>query len=275
MIKNIFYILTIILCGAAAYFGYTTKNTLSATIDETVARFEDNKTVASNIDEKVEEIKVAKEEKSTAITNRDETSARLENEASKENGLKVSLGELEGQIETYDADLETIQASITIAQEMIKQLIPSAGDDLTTDDVVGYIEDLENEKKEKESELEEKTEIASKLAKTVATASDRKENLQGRLSKVKSRIALNGVSASVTAVSNDFGFVIINRGSNNSNIDERSELLVSRGGTLIGRLKVSAVEPTQTICDIVQSSLKPGQRIRSGDRVAVRVPASN
>ncbi|MDQ8189371.1 hypothetical protein [Roseibacillus persicicus] len=275
MIKNIFYILTIILCGAAAFFGYQTKNTLSDTIGQTIETFDSNETVASNIDEKNSEIKVAKDEKKTAIDARNETSASLENESSKERGLKTSLAELEGEIESYDADLETIQTNITIAQELIGQMIPDAGGNLSIDDVVGYIEDLENERKEKESELEEKTEIAGKLAKTVAAASDRKENLQGRLGKVKSRIALNGVSASVTAVSNDYGFVIINRGSNNSNIDERSELLVSRGGSLVGRLKVSAVEPTQTICDIIQSSLKPGQRIRSGDRVVVKVPASN
>lgn len=275
MIKNIFYILTLLLCGAAAYFGYSTKNTLTEEIETTVTRFDENNIVASNIEEKDGEIKIAKDEKKVAVDERNVTSASLENESSKENGLQSDLGELEAEIEGYDEDLEKIQGAIATAEAIIREMVPDAGPNLGVDAVVGFIEDLENERKEKTSELEEKTVIAENLAKTVNSASSRKDNLQERLGRVKKRIAQNGVSASVSGVSNDYGFAIINRGANNSNIDEQSKLIVSRGGRLIARLKVAQVEPTQTICDIVPKSMKPGQRIRNGDRVTIEVPASN
>ena len=275
MIKNIFYILTIILCSAAAYFGFSTKGKLVEEIDNTVTRYGENGVVAENIEEKDEEIKVAKDEKKTAVDARNESAASLENEASKENGLRKDLGELEIEIEGYDEELTKIDGAIATAEAIIRDLIPDAGANLNVDAVVGYIEDLENERKEKESELEEKIVIAGKLAKSVDAASTRKDGLQDRLGRVKNRIALNRVSASVTGVSNDYGFVIISRGANNSNIDERSKLIVSRGGSVIARLKVAQVEPTQTICDILPKSMKPGQRIRNGDRVTIEIPASN
>ena len=275
MIKNIFYILTIILCAVTAFFGYSTKGKLDAEKEVTVERFMDNNVVADNIEEKDGEIKTAKDTKKTAVDGRNESSASLENESSKENGLVKQAGELEGEIEGYDADLEQIEGAIATAQAIIREMVPEAGANLDVDAVVGYIESLENQRKDKETELEEKTEIAGKLDQAVTSAASRKENLQSRLAKVKNRIALNRVSASVTGVSNDYGFAIISRGANNSNIDERSNLIVSRGSTVVARLKVNQVEPTQTICDIIPSSLKKGQRVRNGDTVTIEVPAAN
>lgn len=275
MIKNIFYILTIILCAATAYFGFSTKGKLEAEVAMTIDRFKENGIVAENIEDKDGEIKIAKEEKKTAVDGRNELAASLENESSKENGLKKQVGELEGEIEGYDEDILKIDGAIATANAIILEMVPDAGPNLGVDAVVGYIEDLENERKEKESELEEKVEIAGKLNQAVTASTSRKENLQSRLAKVKRRIALNRVTATVTGVSNEYGFAIISRGANNSNIDERSNLIVSRGGALIARLKVAQVEPNQTICDVVPSSLKAGQRIRNGDRVTIEVPASN
>ena len=275
MIKNIFYILTIILCAVTAFFGSTTKAKLDAQKETTIERFDDNRIVAENIEEKDGDIKVAKDAKKTAVDGRNESSASLENESSKENTLNREVGTLEGDIEGLDADLEQIEGAIATAEAIIREMVPQAGADLSVDAVVGLIEDLENERKDKDAELEDKTVIAGKLNQAVTAAASRKENLQDRLGRVKNRIALNKVTASVTGVSNDYGFAIISRGANNSNIDERSNLIVSRGSTIVARLKVAQVEPTQTICDIVPSSLKKGQRIRNGDRVTIEIPASN
>ena len=200
MIKNIFYFLTIALCSAAAFFGYSTKNKLVAETGTTIERFEDNNVVAENIEDKDGEIKTAKDAKKTAVDSRNESSASLENESSKENGLAKQVGELEGEIEGYDADLQQITGAIATAEAIIREMVPEASGDLGVDAVVGFIEDLENERKDKEAELEEKTEIAGKLNQAVNAASSRKENLQGRLARVKNRIALNGVTATVTGV---------------------------------------------------------------------------
>ena len=218
MIKNIFYILTIILSAATAFFGFSAKKTLEETTATTIEVFDNNGIVAERIEEKDGDIKTAKVDKKTAVDNLNETTASLENESSKENGFKSSLGQLEAEVEGYDAELQTIDGAIATAQAIIQEMVAGTDGNLDVDAVVGHIERLKNERKDKELELESKTQIAGTLATALDSASARKENLQDRLGKVKNRIALNKVTASVTGVSNEYGFVIISRGANNSNI---------------------------------------------------------
>lgn len=275
MIKNIFYGLTIAFSAAAIYFGYTTKNTLTERIAATDEKMESNVIVTKNINDKSEEIKVAKVDKKTAVDTRNETSASLDNEGSKENALRSSLAELDSEIEGYDADLVRIEENLEEARNLISELVPGAGANLDIDAVVAQIESLEEEAKQKEADLEDKIETADKLASQISRATNQKEGYQRRLGNFRKRIALNGVTATVTAAENGYGFVIINRGANNSNINEQSKLLVSRGGAFVGRLTVDSIEPNQTIANIDQDSLKPGQRIQAGDRVVLETPVSN
>lgn len=275
MIKNIFYGLTIALSAAAIYFGYTTKGILTERISNTEDKMQSNVVVTKNINDKTDEIKVAKVDKKTAVEGRNEASASLDNESSKENALRGSLAEVENQIEEHDAELVRIEESLEAARLLIGELVPGAGANLDIDAVVSQIESLEEEAKQKEADLEDKTETAAKLAQQVNRANSQKEGYQSRLGNFRKRIALNGVTATVTAAENGYGFVVINRGANNSNINEQSNLLVSRGGAFVGRLKVESIEPTQTIANIDQESLKPGQRIQAGDRVILETPVSN
>ena len=47
----------------------------------------------------------------------------------------------------------------------------------------------------------------------------------------------------------------------------QTTLLVKRDGKLIGKVRPTAIEPTQTIADIVTDSMAPGVRLQPGDRV--------
>ena len=253
MIKNISYGLTILLSGAAAYFGATTKGELEQRISETVEMVDNNDIVSGKIEEKEDLVKTTKVEKKEAEDARNLSSASLDNEASKERGLKSSVAELDAEIEEADVEIVKIEGAIATAEALIRDLVPNTTGNLDIDSVVSHIESLENQRKEKETELEEKTLVANSLGKKAEEVVDQKERLQGRLATTRSRIALNPVAATVTGVSNGYGFVVINRGSNNSNITQDSELIVSRGSKFVGRLKVASVEPNQTVCDIVPS----------------------
>ena len=270
MIKNISYGLTILLSGAAAYFGATTKGELEQRISETVEMVDNNDIVSGKIEEKEDLVKTTKVKKKEAEDARNLSSASLDNEASKERGLKSSVAELDAEIEEADVEIVKIEGAIATAEALIRDLVPNTTGNLDIDSVVSHIESLENQRKEKETELEEKTLVANSLGKKAEEVVDQKERLQGRLATTRSRIALNPVAATVTGVSNGYGFVVINRGSNNSNISQDSELIVSRGSKFVGRLKVVSVEPNQTVCDIVPSSLKAGQRIHRGDKVDLK-----
>jgi phage shock protein A len=275
MIKNILFAISIALCTVTIFFGFKTKSKLDERISKTGELIMSNDTVTKNLNDKTADIKVARVDKKTAVDGRNETSASFDNESSKENGLRRSLSEVDSEIEGYDAELTDIEARIEEAKTIIRNLVPDAGPNLDIDDVVAHIENLQEDRKLKEAELEEKTVQSEGLAEQVSKGTGQKENYQDRLSTVRQRISRNSVVATVTEVENDYGFVVINRGSNSSNITADSKLLVRRGSRLIGKLTVSSVDPNRAICDIVPDSLKPGQRIQAGDRAVLETPLSN
>ena len=75
----------------------------------------------------------------------------------------------------------------------------------------------------------------------------------------------------VTAVDQDWGFLVIGAGSN-SGFSPQTGLLVTRDGHLIGRVRPSSIEPNQTIAEIDFKSIAAGARIMPGDRVMLGKP---
>ena len=88
------------------------------------------------------------------------------------------------------------------------------------------------------------------------------------------RIRRNAMESVVTAVNDDWGFVIIGAGSN-TGFTPQTKLIIKREGRMIGEVKPSSIEPSQTIAEIDQDSIAPGVRIQPGDRVILSEPATN
>lgn len=75
-----------------------------------------------------------------------------------------------------------------------------------------------------------------------------------------------GVRGTVLAVNQAYNFVVLNLGGRQG-LEANAEMLVLRAGTLIGKIRVSSVEPATAIGDIVGSSLAPGVQVQPGDTV--------
>lgn len=88
------------------------------------------------------------------------------------------------------------------------------------------------------------------------------------------RIGANSIEAVVTAVNQDWGFLVVGAGSN-SGFTPQSGLLIQRDGQVIAKVRPSAIEPTQTIAEIDFSSLAPGVRLQTGDQAILATPAVN
>jgi hypothetical protein len=79
-------------------------------------------------------------------------------------------------------------------------------------------------------------------------------------------IAKAGVRGTVLAVNQAYNFVVLNLGGRQG-VEPNAEMLVLRGGTLIGKIRVSSVEPSTAIGDIITSSLERGVQVQPGDTV--------
>lgn len=74
------------------------------------------------------------------------------------------------------------------------------------------------------------------------------------------------IRGTVLAVNSDYNFVVLNLG-NRQGVVANAEMMVLRGGAMIGKIRISSVEPATAIGDIVSNSLARGVRLQPGDIV--------
>jgi SMC interacting uncharacterized protein involved in chromosome segregation len=74
------------------------------------------------------------------------------------------------------------------------------------------------------------------------------------------------IRGTVLAVNSAYNFVVLNLGNRNG-VEANAEMLVLRGGSVIGKIRISSVEPSTAIGDIMNSSLARGVQVQPGDTV--------
>ena len=115
----------------------------------------------------------------------------------------------------------------------------------------------------------EKALLAEKLQdamKETPKAETRKKRETASVQRQSSSSHRAGVHGSVLAYNQAYNFVVLNLGARNG-VEPNSEMLVLRDGTLIGKIRISSVEPATAIGDIMTNSLARGVQVQPGDSV--------
>ncbi len=268
--KFIFPILAILVCLGATYFSLTESAKFEKIQEARQTAISTNKTVTTNAD--AADVRIKEE---TAIL---ETAKNdLEVVTQSVLALQSNVGVLKSESSKLDVQLEQQAGEFLELQKTldeVQKIFADLGEDVDIDNLgekIGEIEADLASKKEADSKLDSQIEKASE---TLASKQDEVERLVDRKSARNRRIARNAMEARVTAVDQDWGFLVIGAGSN-SGFTPQTSLLVQRDGRLIGKVNPSSIEPTQTIAEIDMDTLSPGVRIQPGDRVILAKPAAN
>ena len=117
---------------------------------------------------------------------------------------------------------------------------------------------LEDARKQLESAEREKSLLNEKFQNNVA---------RGPEVATKREPAYRGsIRGTVLAFNPAYNFVILNLGSRNG-VEANAEMLVLREGSVIGKIRISSVEPATAVGDIMSSSLARGVQVQPGDTV--------
>ncbi len=111
---------------------------------------------------------------------------------------------------------------------------------------------------------------ASKKKSTKTVASEKKDPgaLPPNATSVEALCAPSGaIVGKVAAINASWNFVVLNVGENNG-LTKDSEMMVTRNGQTIGKIKITSVEPLTSIGDIIPNSVTPGAAIQVGDEVS-------
>ena len=149
---------------------------------------------------------------------------------------------------------------------------PAPADNAQSSDLQSQVDDLRHQLDGAEKEkalLAEKLQDAQQRPaqiKEAPKAETRKRRETASVQRESSSSHRAGVHGAVLAYNQAYNFVVLNLGARNG-VEPNSEMLVLRDGTLIGKIRISSVEPATAIGDIMTNSLARGVQVQPGDSV--------
>jgi len=162
------------------------------------------------------------------------------------------------QLETKLQDKNT---EIAALQKQIEEKQPASANPGAASTVELQAQ-LDDARQQLDSAEREKNLLAGKMQ-AMRERSSQLEEEKKRGAVVRSKV---GVRGTILAVNQVYNFVVLNLGGRNG-VEPHSEMLIVRGGTFIGKIRISSVEPATAIGDIITSTLARGVQVQPGDIV--------
>ncbi len=181
---------------------------------------------------------------------------------------------LKGKLDASEQEIAALRQRAAGAETNSNQSAASTSepaDKAQSGDLQSQVDDLRRQldgaEKEKEL-LAEKLQEAQRPAqiKEASKVETRKKRETASVQRQGSSSHRAGVHGTVLAYNQAYNFVVLNLGARNG-VEPNSEMLVLRDGTLIGKIRISSVEPATAIGDIMSNSLARGVQVQPGDSV--------
>lgn len=268
--KAIFHIVLIAAACGAAFFSFSHSSKFKAVEEQLKSTAAENTEATSKADGADKEIKDLKAKLATAEERRDLLTQTVSSLKSSTSSLQNDLKKLDADLKVQDGEFEELNKTL----EQVNVILADLGGGVTLDTLPEKIQQIEDDKTARQTKLDELEQLTAGAEKSLSSSRAELDRLAKRSVERSSRISRNSMEAVVTAVNQDWGFLVIGAGSN-SGFAPQNPLLVERDGRMIGRVRPSSVEPTQTIAEIDLKSLSAGVRIQPGDRVILAKPTSN
>ena len=182
--------------------------------------------------------------------------------------------DLKGKLDASEQEIAALRQRAAGADTNSNPSAPSTSvpaDNTQSSDSQSQLDDLRRQldSAEKEKELlAEKLQEVQRPAqvKEASKTETRKKRETASVQRQGGSSHRAGVHGSVLAYNQAYNFVVLNLGARNG-VEANSEMLVLRDGTLIGKIRISSVEPATAIGDIMSNSLARGVQVQPGDSV--------
>jgi len=181
--------------------------------------------------------------------------AEAENRAGK---AEKELAQTQKENADLQAKLVAGQQEMASMQKRVEETEKNAN--VSVDDLRHQLDSAEKEKvflSEKLQDVQGRTAQSKEGKKRRETGSTQAENVSPQRA---------GVRGTVLAYNQVYNFVVLNLGARQG-VESNTEMLVLREGTLIGKIRISSVEPATAIGDIIPTSLARGVQVQPGDTV--------
>jgi len=194
-----------------------------------------------------------------------EASAKYGDTQSKVASTEAELAKVQAEKNDLQAKLQTNEKEIADLRKRIDgaEVKPVAGVSPSASSSPGDLQaQLEDAKKQLDAAEREKVFLSDKMKVTQEKSTQLETERKHRPAPSNNP----GIRGTVLAVNQAYNFVVLSLGARQG-VEANSEMLVLRGGSFIGKIRISSVEPATAIGDIITNTLARGVQVQPGDTV--------
>jgi len=195
--------------------------------------------------------------------------AEAENRAAKAEAELAQIQKEKADLQTkLDEDHKELAALQPAKHEDEKDPnVSAAASPVATAPAADLQSQLDDLRRQLDAAEKEKTFLSEKLQDAQERSVQPKEEKKQRRETVREAgPRRTGLGGTVLAVNQAYNFVVLNLGARHG-VESNSEMLVLRDGALVGKIRISSVEPATAIGDIITNSLARGAQMQPGDNV--------
>jgi cell shape-determining protein MreC len=256
--------LAILLLALAAFFGFLNTQKIKGLR----AAVSTAQTARDTTERRIRE-KLSNSTNTTATKEEPAKLAEAENRAAKAEAelaqVRKEKADLQAKLDDHQKELAASQAG---KQEDEKDPSGSAaGTPAATAPTADLPSQLDDLRRQLDAAEKEKAFLSEKLQEIQDhSAQPKEEKKQRREPMREGGPRRTGLRGTVLAVNQAYNFVVLNLGARHG-VESNAEMLVLRDGALIGKIRISSVEPATAIGDIITNSLARGAQMQPGDNV--------
>ena len=252
--------LAILLLVLAAFFGFLNSQKMK-TLRATVATAQAARDVAERrIREKLNPSAGGAVEDKGKIAQAENRAAKAEAELAQ---IQKEKADLQTKLDENQKETASLQTPV---KESEKNPSVSPADSPATAPAADLQSQVDDLRRQLDSAEKEKAFLSEKLQDIQDRADQPKEGKKRRETVRETAPRRTGLRGTVLAVNQAYNFVVLNLGTRHG-VESNAEMLVLRDGALVGKIRISSVEPATAIGDIIASSLARGAQMQPGDNV--------
>lgn len=242
---------SIALISASAVLGFLTKQKVEG-LNTTVKQTSDTLSTTRTA--------LAKSEKDRGDA---EQEAKAANE--KATGLATELSSAKAAADKAQSQVTDLTSQIASKDKEIADLKASSGKEPGLNPPIDSTAD-QVKIKELETKLAEKEQLVNSLTAKQQEAENRARVLAEKEDKRQRQFMAKGLEGQVLAVNQAWNFVVLSIGDKQG-VSMGAQMIVKRGDQMIAKVRITSVEPSTAIADIIPGSPARGVRVMPGDRV--------
>ena len=252
--------LAILLLVLAAFFGFLNSQKMK-TLRATVATAQAARDVAERrIREKLNPSAGGAVEDKGKIAQAENRAAKAEAELAQ---IQKEKADLQTKLDENQKEITSLQTPVKEAEKNPNVSPADSPATAPAADLQSQVDDL---RRQLDSAEKEKAFLSEKLQDIQDRADQPKEGKKRRETVRETAPRRTGLRGTVLAVNQAYNFVVLNLGTRHG-VESNAEMLVLRDGALVGKIRISSVEPATAIGDIITSSLARGAQMQPGDNV--------